>query len=236
MVSKQQETLKIQGTANKRRENGYAKGVVARSDEQKQALRSIHENEITFISGRAGSGKTYLALHYGMTAFIKGTYETVVFTRPCVEAYGEKLGYLPGGADEKIAPYMIPLFDLLYQRYTKSQVERWIREGKIITVPLALMRGLTFNNCYVVADEMQNCVSSQMRLLLTRIGENSKIVVTGDIGQTDIHGSNGMADAVDWFHGVEGIASIELTSKSVVRNPLINTIEDIYASNLQKER
>lgn len=208
--------------------------VIAMNDEQKEALRKIHHNTINFIHGPAGSGKTWLAIAYGLSQLIKGHYERLVFTRPCVEANGEKLGYLPGNPDEKIAPYMIPIFDILSRRTTMKEVNKMINDGKITTLPLAFHRGVTFTDAYVVGDEFQNTIPEQMRMFLTRIGENSKYVITGDITQSDINGNghkDGLTDAIDRFRDEEGFGIIELTSESIVRHPIIKVIEEGYARN-----
>lgn len=208
-----------------------AKTVIPLNAEQKQVLRVIHDNTITFLSGPAGTGKTWLAVAYGVSEFLKGRYERLIFTRPCIEANGEKLGYLPGSANDKIGPYMLPIFDILSRRMTKKDIDKLINEGKIVTLPMAFQRGITFTNAYVVGDEFQNACPSQVRMFLTRIGENSKIVVTGDITQSDIEGRciNGLADAIGRMQGADGIGIASLSTESIVRHPIIKVIEERYA-------
>lgn len=203
--------------------------LIANSEEQREAIRLIKENQITFIHGLAGTGKTFCAVMYGLRELLFGNYDKLIFTRPCVEANGERLGMLPGGYDDKIAPYMIPIFDIIADKIPLKSLKKMMEDGKIKTLPLAYLRGCTFNNSYVVADEAQNTNPQQMRLLLTRIGKDSKMVITGDLSQTDITGRNGLRDAIDKLVGIKDISSIELTEKSMARNALITLIEEKYS-------
>jgi len=205
-------------------------GIVAITEYQKVALKEIHKNSITFLSGPAGSGKTFLAVHYGIIGVLKKQFDSLILTRPCVEAYGEKLGSLPGDADDKIAPYMSPMLHLLATKYSNKEIEQWINDKLIVFQPIAFLRGFTFNDCFVVADEMQNATPQQMRLVLTRLGENCKIVVTGAVLQSDIKGINGFSDAMDRLKDIEGIGFVDMPLDSIVRNPLIKTIEKKYLS------
>ena len=209
--------------------------LTALTDEQKVALKHIDSSTITFLFGPAGTGKSHLATVYGVIEFLRGKYERLIFTRPCIEAYGEKLGSLPGDPNEKIAPYMIPLFDILRRVMDQSKINGLIEQHKIITMPLAFQKGVTFYKAFVVADEMQNSLKSQMRMMLTRIGEDSKIVVTGDIQQSDIYTveKNGLSDAIERFKDIENesISVVGLTSASIIRHPIIKIIEEKYSEN-----
>ena len=196
--------------------------------EQREVLNSIKKNRITFIYGCAGTGKTWLATLFGLQEFLAGKYKRLIFTRPCIEANGEKLGMLPGTTDDKIAPYMIPIFDTITQKITTKELKKHIENGKIQTLPLAFMRGCTFRDAYVVGDEFQNTLPSQMRMFLTRIGSNSNIVVTGDVNQSDIQGTNGLSDAITRFENVRDVGVIGLSNDSIVRDPIVGVIEEKY--------
>ena len=202
----------------------------AKTDEQREVIKSIKNNEITFIHGCPGTGKSHIATIYGLKELLSCRYKQLIFTRPCKESNGEKLGSLPGDPDDKIAPYMMPLFEILKQYISQKEINNYISEGIIRTIPLAYYRGITFNNSFIVADEFQNTIPEQMRLFLTRFGRNSKIVITGDIRQSDIGETNGMADAMNRLQGIKGIAFNELSEQSIVRNPIIGDIEARYNS------
>lgn len=203
--------------------------LVALNQEQREVIRAIKENQIIFIHGLAGTGKTHLSVIYGLRELLFDKYDKLVFTRPCVEANGEKIGFLPGGYDDKIAPYMIPIFDIIGDKMSIKDMKRLIEEGRIKTLPFAYLRGVTFNKSFVVADEAQNTNPQQMRLLLSRIGKDSKIVITGDLSQSDISGKNGMRDAIERLTGISELAIIELTEQSMIRNPIITIIEGKYS-------
>ena len=202
----------------------------AKTEEQKQYLRLIHENQITFSYGPPGSGKTFIATSYGLNEVLRGKYDRLIITRPCVEAYGESLGYLPGTSKEKILPYILPILNIMKQKVDGSYIDNLIKDEIIQIIPFAFLRGWTFDRSFVIADEVQNTVQQQVRLLLTRIGENSKIVCTGDINQSDLGAENGLTDAIDRLNGVEGIGIMKLTEDSIVRNPIIKEIERRYSS------
>lgn len=208
------------------------KVVAAKNEEQKNLLRAIGKNTITFVKGAPGTGKTYLSVVYGLQMLFKGRFKQIVFTRPVVEAAGEKLGFLPGNLDEKVAPYMMPLFEALRDLVTEQQFRELTtpRSGfePIRVVPLAYMRGMTFNNAFIICDEMQNANPSQIRMLTTRIGENSKMVISGDVLQSDIVGVNGLQDAFGLLQGVDGIGFVTLTCDAIVRHPIIASIERRY--------
>ena len=201
--------------------------LTALNNEQKLVLDTINKNVITFIYGSAGSGKSYLAAINGLLELEKGNYDKLIFTRPCIEAYGEKLGSLPGDANEKVAPYMAPLFNILSEKKTQTQINKLIDTNKITTLPLAYTRGITFHKSYVVADEFQNARIEQVRLLLTRIGKDSKIIVTGDVQQSDLSVDNGLQDAITRIANVKDIGIVKMNS-SFIRHPVISVIEKKY--------
>jgi len=201
----------------------------AKNEEQKKVLREISKNNIIFISGIAGVGKTYLSTIYGFVQLQQGNCDKLIFIRPCIEAYGEKIGYLPGDVDEKIAPYMMPIFDILSSVVGVKQVHKLIEEKKILTLSLAFLRGMTFDRSFVLLDEGQNATKNQMRLFLTRIGRDSKLVIAGDLSQSDLGDKNGFVDAIVRLKDIEGISFMELSDESVVRNPIISKIEKRYS-------
>jgi len=202
--------------------------ITAKSDEQQLYLDTIHNNQITMVYGPAGSGKSYLSILYGMNEFFKGNFDKIVLTRPCVEANGERLGFLPGNLLDKIQPYLLPIMNILDEKFDLIYIEKLIQSGQIQAIPFAFLRGLTFKRTFVLADESQNASPEQIRLLLTRIGNNSKIVMTGDITQSDIRGLNGLKDAINRLNDIESIGIVQLTEKSIVRNPIITEIEKRY--------
>jgi phosphate starvation-inducible PhoH-like protein len=204
-------------------------------------LRAIAnpENSIVFIDGIAGTGKTYISASWGLEHLLKGKFDKMVITRPYVEA-GESLGFLPGDFDTKIAPFMIPIFDVMGDHLTKDDVDSLFKSGKIVTLPLAYMRGVTFKNSFVLLDEGQNATVKQMHLFLTRIGKNSKVVVTGDASQSDLGPRNGFADALLNLQGVVGeggekLEIISLDPNSVVRHGIIPAINKRYENKLGRK-
>jgi phosphate starvation-inducible PhoH-like protein len=202
--------------------------VTAKNAGQKQALKAISDNKITFIHGVAGSGKTHLAVGWGVQEMLKGHFQRMIFTRPYVEA-GEKLGFLPGGSDSKFAPFVMPLFEVVSDYLGQEEIKALIEEKRIIIYPLAYMRGSTFKNSYVVADECQNMSIQQMRMMLTRLGENSKIVCTGDIEQSDLClKTNGLADAINRLKGLPDLEFVEMGYESCVREKIVADIDLRY--------
>lgn len=204
---------------------GFKNRLKPRSINQKEYIRSVAENTITFCQGVPGSGKTHIAVGMALEYLIENKVEKIVITRPVVEA-GERLGFLPGTAEEKLHPYLLPLFDeinyfLHMQHYAKLKVGRQIE-----IVPLGLMRGRTFNNAFVVADECQNASYDQLKMLLTRIGTDSKMVLTGDTAQSDLERARqgGFLELMRRLNGIEGIAISELYANDIVRNPIISSI------------
>lgn len=203
--------------------------VTAKSENQKLLLKSIKENLVTIVAGPPGSGKTKLAVVSGLREFIMGKYKKMIFTRPCVEANHENLGFLPGDLNEKISPYMYPIFDFLSDYLSSKQIEEYMKEEEIKTFPLAFMRGCTFRNSFVILDEAQNTSPEQVRMFLTRIGDGCKVVITGDPFQTDIKGKNGLVDACERLEGVKDLSIIRFTKEDIVRNPIVAEIEERYS-------
>jgi len=200
----------------------------AKNLEQKEVLRSFASNQVTVIYGPPGTGKTLMATLWGLNEFLAGRYDKLIFTRPAVEAYGERLGYLPGDADEKIAPYMLPIVSFILDKIDSKFLDNLIKEKRIMTIPLAYMRGMTFSNSFVLLDEAQNCVPQQLRLFLTRLGENSKAVVTGDVNQSDLGINNGLTDIINRLGDIEGLGIHKLTTESVFRSEIVKKIENRY--------
>lgn len=218
------------------RDGDSSKLVVAvshRNEGQKRALRAISENKVTFLYGTPGTGKTFCAVGFGLQEMIMhNRFEQIIFTRPVVEA-GESLGYLPGDAQQKVAPYMMPMFDVVSQYLSSESISELVDKKKIIVLPLAYMRGTTFRHSYVICDEMQNATSEQMHLLLTRIGEGSKVVITGDTEQSDLsyhryRQDNGLSDAVNRLKDIDGLGFVELGYESCVRERIVSDIDARY--------
>lgn len=201
--------------------------VSAKNEKQKEGIKTILTNTITFLHGIAGVGKTHLAVGIGLQKLLRGDTDRLVLTRPYVEA-GESLGFLPGSFNSKIAPFMYPLMEIIGGYIGKELTIELIDAGRINIIPLAYMRGVTFNNCFIVMDEAQNTTSKQMRMALTRIGENSKMVITGDVNQSDIHGLNGLSDALNRLKDIENIGYCFLDESACVRSPIIVKIEERY--------
>lgn len=209
----------------------YKKGIVltALTPGQKEAIKAIKDNDVTILTGPAGSGKSHIATIYGLSEVLKENYRNLMLTRPCIEAYGEELGFLPGTFNQKIAPYMIPIFDIIYEYIDVKVVEKMVSDMKIITLPLAFQRGVSFNNSFVVFDEAQNAIPNQFRMFLTRIGNNSKVVITGDPNQSDRSENNGLIDACERLEGVKNLKVVRLTEEDVVRNPIVVEIDKRYS-------
>lgn len=196
---------------------------------QKKYVDAIKKSSIVFGVGPAGTGKTYLAVALAVYALKNKEIDKIILTRPAVEA-GEKLGFLPGDLSEKVDPYLRPLFDALQEMMGQEAYQRHIERGSIEIAPLAYMRGRTLSNSFIILDEAQNTTREQMKMFLTRMGENSRIVVTGDITQIDLphNVTSGMADAIDVLKDVEGIEIVRLTAKDVVRHELVAKIIQAY--------
>lgn len=195
---------------------------------QKEYVEAIRKNTVVFGVGPAGTGKTYLAVCMAVSAFKSKQVEKIILTRPAVEA-GEKLGFLPGDLQEKVDPYLRPLYDALQEMLGMETYAKLMERGVIEVAPLAYMRGRTLSNAFIILDEAQNTTREQMKMFLTRMGEGSKTVVTGDITQIDLDGKeSGLVHATTVLEGVEGIGVCRLTAKDVVRHPLVMRIIRAY--------
>ncbi len=203
--------------------------ITPKGTHQREMIRAIRDNDIALAIGPAGTGKTYLAVAMAVEAFLKHQYQRIILTRPAVEA-GEKLGYLPGDIAEKIHPYLMPLYDALYDMIEFNQVQQMIQEGYIEIAPLAYMRGRTLNDAFVILDEAQNSTVPQMKMFLTRLGFRSKMVVTGDITQVDLPNNtpSGLIHAKNILKKIKGIRIIHFTEKDVVRHELVKHIVHAY--------
>ncbi|ALR21277.1 MULTISPECIES: PhoH family protein [Sphingobium] len=205
------------------------KTIVPRSATQVTYMEALTRNDIIFALGPAGTGKTYLAVAQAVSQLISGSVDRLILSRPAVEA-GERLGFLPGDMKEKVDPYLRPIYDALYDTLPAEQVERRIASGEIEIAPLAFMRGRTLSNAFIVLDEAQNTTVAQMKMFLTRFGENSRMVICGDPRQVDLPqpGISGLADAVSRLQGVEGIAVVPFNVGDVVRHPVVGRIVQAY--------
>ena len=205
------------------------KPIEPRTEAQKAYVANLFANELGFGIGPAGTGKTYLAVAVGVTMFIGGMVEKIILSRPAVEA-GERLGFLPGDMKEKVDPYMQPLYDALNDFLPAKQVQKLLEEKRIEIAPLAFMRGRTLSNAFVVLDEAQNATTMQMKMFLTRLGEGSRMVITGDRTQVDLPRGvpSGLQDAERILNGVKGVSFNYFSSKDVVRHPLVARVIEAY--------
>ncbi|MGA0533626.1 PhoH family protein [Hansschlegelia sp. KR7-227] len=205
------------------------KTIVARTAAQDAYMRALAKHELVFATGPAGTGKTYIAVAWAAALIERGEADRIILSRPAVEA-GERLGFLPGDLKEKVDPYLRPLYDALYDVMPPQQVERGMTSGMIEIAPLAFMRGRTLANAVVLLDEAQNTSSMQMKMFLTRLGENSRMIITGDPTQIDLPPGqvSGLAEAVGLLEGVEGIGVTRFTSADVVRHELVARIVRAY--------
>lgn len=199
-------------------------------------VEAIRKYDIVFGIGPAGTGKTYLAIAMAVNALKKGLVRRIILTRPAIEA-GESLGFLPGDIAEKISPYLRPMYDALYEMIDPEKVEQYTEQGIIEIAPLAFMRGRTLNEAFIILDEAQNSTSFQMKMFLTRLGFDSKTVITGDLTQSDLpRGTqNGLAEAQKILSGIDDIKFVELTGSDVVRHELVQKIIEAYAVNTEKQ-
>ena len=205
------------------------KVIQARTPTQNKYIRAMESDELVFGIGPAGTGKTYLAVAYAAALLERGAIDRIILSRPAVEA-GERLGFLPGDMKDKVDPYLRPLYDALYDMIPGDKVERAIESGEIEIAPLAFMRGRTLSNAAVILDEAQNTTSMQMKMFLTRLGENSRMIVTGDPSQIDLpHGvKSGLVEALSILQDVESITQIKFTASDVVRHKLVADIVNAY--------
>jgi phosphate starvation-inducible PhoH-like protein len=209
---------------SEKRDQSYVRKVQPRSPNQQKFLTAIADHSLTLAIGPAGTGKTYLAVSAAVEALEAGRIERIVLSRPAIEA-GESLGYLPGDMMEKMAPYLRPLYDCLTDRLGGKRLRSLMEEGDIEIAPIGYMRGRTLNNAFVVIDEAQNCTYAQMKMLLTRLGWHSTMVITGDPEQSDLlPGISGLADVARRLEPLPGIAVIRLEEQDIVRHPLVGAM------------
>ena len=205
------------------------KSVIARSEKQSEYIKALRENNIVIALGPAGTGKSYLAVSVGITLLMEKKVEKVILSRPAVEA-GERLGFLPGDMKEKVDPYLRPVYDALYDLFGYEKIQKKIDSGEIEIAPLAFMRGRTLKNSFAILDEAQNATITQIKMFLTRIGENSKIVVNGDPSQIDLinKSSSGLVKSKKILNKIKEIKAIEFDHKDVIRHPLVSKIIQAY--------
>jgi len=205
------------------------KNVTPKSSNQRQYMESVERHDMVFAIGPGGTGKTYLAVAMAVSALLTKQVDRIILARPAVEA-GERLGFLPGTLQQKIDPYMRPLYDALYDMLDADKLERFLEKGIVEVAPLAFMRGRTLNDSFVILDEAQNTTSEQMKMFLTRLGFNSKAVITGDVTQIDLPAGrrSGLLEAMDVVGGIEGIAFIKFDEQDVVRHNLVQQIIKAY--------
>ena len=205
------------------------KSVIARSQKQSDYIKALRENDIVMALGPAGTGKSFLAVSVAITMLMEKKVERVILSRPAVEA-GEKLGFLPGDMKEKVDPYLRPLYDALYELFGAEKIDKKIETGEIEIAPLAFMRGRTLKNCFAILDEAQNATETQIKMFLTRIGENSKLVVNGDPTQVDLTNKSysGLVKSKNILSDVKEIKIIEFDHADVVRHPLVSKIIKAY--------
>ena len=223
----------IQFSQEKPRHQPRKIDLVPRTRNQERLVMALQDEaqHIVVTAGPAGTGKTYLAMLAAVRALREGAVERIVLTRPAVGVEDEKHGFLPGDLNQKMDPWVRPLTDILREYYRQPDIQAMIEEQTIEIAPLAFMRGRTLKNAYIIADEMQNSSAGQVKMLLTRIGEGSKIVITGDVEQTDLKkGSNGLVDLCERLQegGVKGIAVCNLDERDVQRHPIIGKILHLY--------
>ena len=207
----------------------HKRHISPRTPVQADYLRAIDQAELVFGEGPAGTGKTYLAVAKAVERLISGSVDRIILSRPAVEA-GEQLGFLPGDMRDKVDPYLRPLYDALHDMMPEGQVVKRMEKGDIEVAPLAFMRGRTLSNAFVILDEAQNTTAVQMKMFLTRLGENSSMVITGDLSQVDLpHGiRSGLRDAMETVTGVKSVAFVRFTNADVVRHPLVERIVRAY--------
>jgi len=203
----------------------YRNQLKPRTENQKEYIRTVAENVITFCHGLAGSGKTHIAIGMALEYLLDEKVKKIIITRPILEA-GEKMGYLPGSAEEKLHPYLLPILDEIAHFISPAHYASLKLNNKIEVVPLGLMRGRNFHNSFIVADECQNASYEQLKMLITRTGQSSKMVLTGDVAQSDLsrHLQGGFLNMIESLEGIEGIGVSKLDSSDIVRNAIIGKI------------
>jgi phosphate starvation-inducible protein PhoH and related proteins len=227
--------LSEHNTTNEQKLDTWKKTIFAKSIGQKNYLEALNKYELVFGLGPAGTGKSYLAVAKGIDMLKKGLVEKIVLTRPAVEA-GERLGFLPGDMKEKIDPYLRPIYDALYEMMPSDRVEKKIQSGEIEIAPLAFMRGRTFTNSFVIVDEAQNTTAVQMKMVLTRIGEGSRMVINGDLSQVDLPKGqiSGLKESKEILNKISDIKIISLDASDVIRHPIVAKIIKAY-DNINKD-
>ena len=208
------------------------KSVIPRSEKQKEYVQALRQSDIIISAGPAGTGKTFLAVAVGLTMLLEKKIERIILSRPAVEA-GERLGFLPGDMKEKVDPYLRPLYDSLYDLFDYEKIQKMIEVGDIEIAPLAFMRGRTLKNSFAILDEAQNATDTQIKMFLTRIGENSKIVVNGDPTQIDLPNKNasGLVRSKELLGSLNEISVVDFDHLDVVRHPLVSKIVKAYSNN-----
>ena len=208
------------------------KSIIPRSEKQKEYVRALRKSDIVISAGPAGTGKTFLAVAVGLTMLLEKKIERIILSRPAVEA-GERLGFLPGDMKEKVDPYLRPLYDSLYDLFDYEKIQKMIEIGDIEIAPLAFMRGRTLKNSFAILDEAQNATDTQIKMFLTRIGENSKIVINGDPSQIDLPNKNmsGLDSSKKLLSHLEEISVIDFDHSDVVRHPLVSKIVKAYSNH-----
>lgn len=212
--------------------NNHGRAIYPKTFNQVKYLKAIEQNPLTFGVGPAGTGKTYLAVAYAVKELKKGEVKKIILTRPVVEA-GESLGFLPGDLKEKVDPYLIPLYDALYEMLGIETTQSLLDKGVIEIAPLAYMRGRTLENAFIILDEAQNTTTSQMKMFLTRLGFGSKMIVTGDPSQIDLrtHVKSGLKEALEILKNIDDIKIVEFERIDVIRHPLVQNILERYENN-----
>ena len=210
----------------------WKKNILPKTDGHKYYLSCLRDNDVVFCSGPAGTGKTYLAVANAINFLKDRKIEKIILSRPAVEA-GEKIGFLPGDIKEKVDPYLRPIYDALYDMMPFDKVDKKIMSGEIEIAPLAFMRGRTLKNSYIIIDEAQNTTKVQMKMLLTRLGEGSKMVITGDLTQVDLPAGqiSGLSHSIEILKKIKGIEILKLDVSDIVRHPIVSKIIDAYEKN-----
>jgi len=205
------------------------KTIYPKTKNQESFIKQLQSKDVIFAVGRAGTGKTYLAVAYGVSLFVQGKISRLILSRPAVEA-GERLGFLPGDMKEKIDPYLRPLYDALYEMMPGEEIDRKMLNNNIEIAPLAFMRGRTLNKSFIILDEAQNTLPTQMKMFLTRLGQDSKMVITGDLSQKDLpdNSKSGMQDAMEKLEKIKDIGFVHLNSSDVCRHTLVEKIINAY--------